>query len=242
MVNLSEFSENLKSDRDTQITVGLIVIFMLLFPAYFAYAANNASSGGALGSIGDYKVSGEYTFIELDSATEGIADGETLTLELHSDAVQSQIEGKNLVAVIVNMTYDEDETSGGGPPSVLACSLPDANDNAPDTISATVSRGNNTASGSGQNPGTHEVTAEWYDSSIIGTVVSGLSESQIMDELEGEETGIGNYTVEITVDAVGDNCANPLLQGNQDGGEEVTYTVSLVLLDYNIVPDIQIEV
>ncbi|MGY8735779.1 MAG: hypothetical protein ACKVHN_06955, partial [Candidatus Poseidoniales archaeon] len=86
------------------------------------------------------------------------------------------------------------------------------------------------------------VTAEWYDSSIIGTVVSGLSESQIMDELEGEETGIGNYTVEITVDAVGDNCANPLLQGNQDGGEEVTYTVSLVLLDYNIIPDIQIEV
>ncbi len=233
MVNLSEFSENLKSDRDTQITVGLIVIFMLLFPAYFAYAANNVSSGGALGSVGDYKVSGEYTFIELDSATEGIADGETLTLELHSDAVQSQIEGKNLVAVIVNMTYDEDEQSRGAP-----C----FSQTAPDTISATVSRGNITASGSGQNPGTHEVTAEWYDSSIIGTVVSGLSESQIMDELEGEETGIGNYTVEITVDAVGDNCANPLLQGNEDGGEEVTYTVSLVLLDYNIIPDIQIEV
>ena len=120
MVSLSEFSENLKSDRDTQITVGLIVIFMLLFPAYFAYAANNVSSGGALGSVGDYKVSGEYTFIELDSATEGIADGETLTLELHSDAVQSQIEGKNLVAVIVNMTYDEDETRNGLPGVCIA--------------------------------------------------------------------------------------------------------------------------
>ena len=235
MVSLSEFSENLKSDRDTQITVGLIVIFMLLFPAYFAYAANNVSSGGALGSVGDYKVSGEYTFIELDSATEGIADGETLTLELHSDAVQSQIEGKNLVAVIVNMTYDEDETSGGGP----LCLLPGANDNAADTISATVSRGNNTASGSGQNPGTHEVTAEWYDSSILGTVVSGLSESQIMDELEGGETGIGNYTIDISVAAEsGGGAGCP----HNDGGEEVTYTVSLVLLDYNIIPDIQIEV
>ena len=235
MVSLSEFSENLKSDRDTQITVGLIVIFMLLFPAYFAYAANNVSSGGALGSVGDYKVSGEYTFIELDSATEGIADGETLTLELHSDAVQSQIEGKNLVAVIVNMTYDEDETSGGGP----LCLLPGANDNAADTISATVSRGNNTASGSGQNPGTHEVTAEWYDSSIIGTVVSGLSESQIMDELEGGETGIGNYTIDISVAAEsGGGAGCP----HNDGGEEVSYTVILVLLDYNIIPDIQIEV
>lgn len=236
MVNLSEFSENLKSDRDTQITVGLIVIFMLLFPAYFAYAANNVSSGGALGSVGDYKVSGEYTFIELDSATEGIADGETLTLELHSDAVQSQIEGKNLVAVIVNMTYDEDESEGN---NFVACSFPGANDNAPDTISATVSRGNNTASGSGQNPGTHEVTAEWYDSSIIGTVVSGLSESQIMDELEGGETGIGNYTIDISVAA---ESGNGVGCNYNDGGEEVTYTVSLVLLDYNIIPDIQIEV
>ena len=236
MVNLSEFSENLKSDRDTQITVGLIVIFMLLFPAYFAYAANNVSSGGALGSVGDYKVSGEYTFIELDSATEGIADGETLTLELHSDAVQSQIEGKNLVAVIVNMTYDEDEEAIG--PTCIGLA---AGQDAPDTISATVSRGNNTASGSGQNPGTHEVTAEWYDSSIIGTVVSGLSESQIMDELEGGDTGIGNYTIDISVVAEAGN-APGLGCNRNDGGEEVTYTVSLVLLDYNIIPDIQIEV
>ena len=237
MVNLSEFTENLKSDRDTQITVGLIIVFMLIFPLYFAFAANNVSSGGALGSVGDYKVSGEYTFIELDSATEGIADGETLTLELHSDAVESQIMGKNLVAVIVNMTYDEDETSGGGP----LCLRPGADNNAADTITATVTRSNITASGSGQNPGTHEVTAEWYDSSIIGTVVSGLSESQIMDELEGGETGIGNYTVEITVDAETGNAPSPLCNRN-DGGEEVTYTVSLVLLDYTIVPDIQIEV
>ena len=235
MVNLSEFTENLKSDRDTQITVGLIVIFMLLFPLYFAFAANNVSSGGALGSVGDYKVSGEYTFIELDSATEGIADGETLTLELHSDAVESQIMGKNLVAVIVNMTYDEDETRGGP-----GCINPVTNgDYAADTISATVTRSNITASGSGQNPGTHEVTAEWYDSSIIGTVVSDLSESQIMDKLEGGETGIGNYTIDISVVA---ESGNGLGCNYDDGGEEVTYTVSLVLLDYTIVPDIALEV
>ena len=237
MVNLSEFSENLKSNRDTQITVGLIVIFMLLFPLYFNYASNNISSGGALGSVGDYKVSGEYTFIELDSGTEGIADGDTLTLELHSDAVQSQIAGKNLVAVIVNMTYDEDEEAIG-----LTCIGPAAGQDAPDTISATVSRGNSTASGSGQNPGTHEVTAEWYDSSIINTVVSGLSESQIMDELEGGETGMGNYTIEISVVAEAGNAPGGLGCDRNDGGEEVTYTVSLVLLDYTIVPDIQIEV
>ncbi|MDC0340604.1 hypothetical protein OAM96_01455 [Candidatus Poseidoniaceae archaeon] len=238
MANLSEFAENLKSNRDTQITVALIIFFMLAFPLYFNFASNNASSGGALGTVGDYKVSGEYTFIELESGIEGIADGDTLTLELHSDAVQSQIADKNLVAVIVNMTYDEDEEANGPP---LACAGPQGGSDAPDTITATVSRGNNTASGSGQNPGGHFITAEWHDSSIIDTVVTGLSESEIMDMLEGGETGIGNYTIEISVAAEAGNTLNPTCSRN-DGGEEVNYTVSLVLLDYNIMPDIAAEV
>ena len=109
------------------------------------------------------------------------------------------------------------------------------------TISATVSRGNNTASGSGQNPGGHAITAEWYDSSIMGTVVTGLSESEIMTMLEGGDTGIGDYVVEISVAAEAGNTLNPACSRN-DGGEEVTYTVSLVLLDYSIVPDLTIEV
>ena len=241
MVNLSEFTENLKSDRDTQITVVLIIFFMIVFPAYFNYASNNVSSSGALGSVGNYNVTGEFTLIELDSATEGIADGETLTINLHSDAVKSQIADKNVVAVIVNMSYDEDETSGGGPPSVVACNVPGANNNAPDTISATVSRGNNTASGSGQNPGGHAITAEWYDSSILESVVTGLSESEIMDMLEGGETGIGDYVVEISVAAEAGNAPGPLCN-RDDGGEEVTYTVSLVILDYAITPDVELEV
>ena len=60
-----------------------------------------------------------------------------------------------------------------------------------------------------------------------------------MDELEGGETGIGNYTIDISVAA--ESGGGPGCNHN-DGGEEVTYTVILVLLDYNIIPDIQIEV
>jgi hypothetical protein len=211
---------------------------MIAFPAYFNYASNSVSSGGALGSVGNYHVTGEYTFIELDSAEEGIADGETLTINLHSDAVQSQIADKNVVAVIVNMTYDEDETSSGPP---LTCLGPLGGQDAPDTISATVSRGNNTASGSGQNPGGHAITAEWHDSSIIDTVVTGLSESEIMDMLEGGDTGIGDYIVEISVTAEAGNAPSPACS-RDDGGEVVNYTVNLVLLDYAITPDVELEV
>ena len=235
MVNLSEFTENLKSDRDTQITVALIIFFMIAFPAYFNYASNSVSSGGALGSVGDYRVTGEYTFIELDSGEEGIADGETLTLDLHSDAVKSQIADKNVVAVIVNMSYDEDETRNGpGCPSPIT-----GGSFAADTISATVSRDNNTASGSGQNPGSHAISAEWYDSSIMGTVVTGLSESEIMSMLEGGDTGIGDYVVDISVAA---ESGNGVACNYNDGGETVAYTVSLVILDYVITPEVELEV
>jgi len=234
MVNLSEFTENLKSDRDTQITVALIIFFMIAFPAYFNYASNSVSSGGALGSVGDYRVTGEYTFIELDSGEEGIADGDTLTLDLHSDAVKSQIADKNVVAVIVNMTYDEDETRNGP-----GCLAPTGGSFAADTISATVSRGNDTASGSGQNPGGHAITAEWYDSSIMDSVVTGLSESEIMDMLEGGDTGIGDYIVDISVAA---ESGNGVLCNYNDGGETVAYTVSLVILDYVITPEVDLEV
>ena len=125
-------------------------------------------------------------------------------------------------------------------PAPPSCAGPLNGNDAPDTITATVNRSDFTASGSGQNPGTHEVTAEWYDSSLIDTVVSELSESQIMEKLEGGETGIGNYTIEISVAAETGNAQFPCTR--EDGGEEVTYTVSLVLLDYTIVPDIQMEV
>ncbi|MDG1546067.1 MAG: hypothetical protein P8Q55_01615 [Candidatus Poseidoniaceae archaeon] len=239
MVNLSEFTENLKSDRDTQITVVLIIFFMIAFPAYFNYASNSVSSGGALGSVGDYRVTGEYTFIELDSGEEGIADGDTLTLDLHSDAVKSQIADKNVVAVIVNMTYDEDETETPTIPG--GCVGLAGGQDAPDTISATVSRANNTASGTGQNPGGHAVTAEWYDSSIMGSVVSGLSESEIMSMLEGGDAGIGDYVVDISVTAEAGNSPGPSCN-RDDGGETVAYTVSLVILDYVITPEVELEV
>ena len=73
------------------------------------------------------------------------------------------------------------------------------------------------------------------------SVVTGLSESEIMDMLEGGETGIGDYVVEISVAAEAGN-APGLGCNRNDGGEEVDYTVSLVLLDYTITPEINIEV
>ena len=58
--------EDLKTNRDAQITVGSIVFFLLAFPIYFGYAASTAT-GGLGGGVADYQVNGEITYVELDS-------------------------------------------------------------------------------------------------------------------------------------------------------------------------------
>ena len=62
-----------------------------------------------------------------------------------------------------------------------------------------------------------------------------------MDMLEGGDTGIGDYVVEISVAAETGNALNPLCNRNDDG-ETVSYTVSLVILDYVITPEVELEV
>ena len=62
-----------------------------------------------------------------------------------------------------------------------------------------------------------------------------------MSMLEGGETGMGDYVVEISVTAEAGNAPSPVCS-RDDGGEEVEYTVSLVLLDYAITPEVELEV
>ena len=51
---------------------------------------------------------------------------------------------------------------------------------------------------------------------------------------------MGDYTIEISVSAQGDSCTLPGQPANEDGGEDVTYTVQLIVLDYEITPYIEI--
>ena len=53
--------EDLKTNRDAQITVASILFFVLAFPIYFSIAAGNADTDFA-GAAGDYQVSGELTY------------------------------------------------------------------------------------------------------------------------------------------------------------------------------------
>ena len=188
-----------------------------------------------MGGVGSYTVEATFTYIDFASGEEPIQDGTPFTLDLNTDLLDD-VDGKNIVGVLVTMSYGEDEVDGG-----LSC-LPVAPQAAPDTISGMASHLNYSNIAEGQNQGgsgSHEVSTVWYNSSVIGDKIEGLSESQINDELDSKGAGMGDYNIEISVDA--NAGSRPPTCENSDSGETVTYTVQLIVLDYSITSYVEVE-
>ncbi len=58
---------------------------------------------------------------------------------------------------------------------------------------------------------------------------------EIKAQIDSMGAGLGDHTVSIAVDANAGNEPAPTCS-RSDGGEEVTYTVSLMVLEYTIAP------
>jgi hypothetical protein len=227
--------DEFKSDSDKQIMTACIVFFLLAFPAYFSFAASGVDGAAGLGGVRDYEVSGELTYVELASGGEYIADGTTFDIEdLHTDAIDGA-DDMNIVGVRLTMSYGvDDETSGGNP---ITCAV--AQGNQADTITGAADHAGFTGSAAGQNGGqggSHFAEAIWYNDSMIG-VVSGLSESEIVDQIDAMGAGLGPYNASVSVTAEtggGAGCQHT------DDGEDVSYVVELIVFDYTIAPFIEI--
>ena len=230
------FIDDFKVDQELQVKTLCVAFFLVIFPLYFFSVAAGTDSPTGMGGVGSYEVSGEITYIDFDEGGEYIADGTSLTIDLNTDSLSDMEQEMNIVGVLVSMTYDEDEQARPGP---LCLSQ-----TAPDTITGTASHLNFSNSADGQNGGgngAHDVTTEWYNSSMIGSVVEGLSESSITDQLDAKGAGLGDYSIQIGVTAQADSCTIPLGGQNEDNGEDVSYTIQLIVLDYSITPYIDVD-
>ena len=231
------FIDDFKVDQELQIKTLCVAFFLIIFPLYFFSVAAGTDSPTGMGGVGSYEVSGEITYIDFDEGGEYIADGTSLTIDLNTDSLSDMEQEMNIVGVLVSMTYDEDEQGRGG-----IC----LSGTAADTITGTASHLNFSNSADGQNgggSGAHDVTTEWYNSSMIDTVVEGLSESSITDQLDAKGAGLGDYSIQIGVTAQADSCTNPLnpQPQNEDNGEDVSYTIQLIVLDYSIRPYVDVD-
>ena len=227
--------DDLKNNRDTQITAVCIGFFLIAFPLYFSVAASGVDDVAGMGGVRDYEVSGELTYVELASGGEYIADGTTYPIEnLHTDAIDGA-DDMNIVGVRLTMTYGEDDETGGG----LGCALPGNNNNQADTISGDTEHAGFTGSANGQNGGqggSHFAEAIWYNDSMMG-VISGLSEAEIVAQIDAMGAGLGPYNASISVTAETGGGAGCM---HSDDGEDVSYTVELIVFDYTIAPYIEI--
>ena len=180
------------------------------------------------GASGEWFVETSFDSEQLADGVEYINDGQTFTIEMHTDSIDNADE-LNIVGVRVSLNYSEDETSSG-----LGCNAPGASNPDPDTISGTVVHNEYNSTSSGQNSGggtsSHQVVVEWYNTSLTGNV-SGVSKSDINEGLDVGNSGSGIYSLDISVvveEGGGIGCAHT------DDGEEVEYLVELIILDYSI--------
>lgn len=186
------------------------------------------SLDSSAGTSGEWFVETSFGSEQLEDGVEYINDGQTFTIEMHTDSIDNADE-LNIVGVRVSLNYSEDETSSG-----LGCNAPGASNPDPDTITGTVVHNEYNSTSSGQNSGggtsSHQVVVEWYNTSMIGNV-SGVSKSDINEGLDVGNSGSGIYSLDISVvveEGGGIGCAHT------DDGEEVEYIVELIILDYSI--------
>ena len=237
------FIDDIKVDQDLQIKTACVAFFLVIFPLYFFSVAAGTDSPVGMRGVGQYEVSGEITYIDFESGEETIADGSPLIIDLNTDALDDIAE-KNIVGVLVSMSYGEDETETPqtGPfGGIGTCNGPTGGQKAADTSTGTASHLNFSNSADGQNDGGntgHDASTEWYNSSLIGTDVEGLSESSIVDQLDAKGAGLGDYNIEISVAA---NAGGGATCDRSDSGETVSYTIQLIVLDYTIIPFVEIE-
>lgn len=212
------------------LTIGAAVVLLLTVSveaSYFALSPDDSESSGA---VGTYRIEGTLSSELINSGSDYVNGGQTIGHGIHTDGIEWIDENTNIVATTLILTYQEDETSSG-----LGCALPGASDPAADTITGVLTHSELENSSEGQNQAqgeaSHQGAIEWYNSSLIGTTVEGMSEQEIIDQLDSNGFGLGDYYIELSVEVAsggGAGCQH------EDNGEEVKYELFVWVLDYTI--------
>ena len=228
------FMDDLMNNRDKQIMAISIVFFVLAFPIYFGLSAANADPSAGLNAVTLYEIDGEYSYIELAMGDEFVPNGDPLMIDgLHTDAIDNA-EDLNIIGVRMIMSYIEAEETSPNIP--LGCNGPAGGNVQADTITGMTMHGDYNETGSGSNngdSGSHEVVSYWVNTSLIDDEIVMMSKGEIISQIDSDGAGLGPYTAEISVDAQASSTATC---ERTDDGEDVTYTIELIVFDYDIKP------
>jgi sodium/proline symporter len=202
--------------------IGAVILLAFVGGMEGTYQVFAPESSSNSNKIASYEVTGEISFHEITSGSEYILDGENAQLEMGISGPEDDGEFSmlNIVGVRATLTYTDDEQSpagcGSAEDSVTGNLMYSDLQTTEDTSSGEV------------------VELLWYNSSIIGTTVSNMSRTDIVDMLENENyLGFGDHVLQISVDVNKGNCIDPFRETSDDG-EDVSYLWELISLEYTI--------
>ena len=221
----------------------VIALGLVLSEAVYFIAAPDSSNSSD--SKGMYYVSINQEAVVLDSGSEYINDGETLELQYNSNSIEEWPNGNNVVGIAIYLSFEEDETSSG-----LGCAVGGDTEN--DEITGTIRHSlldfqNRTVTGSYYNhqgnTGLQIPQDDWplflfggapmdiWTASEATAPLVNYSISEITDAIDLGEEGLGDYFVDITVDA---EEGGSFQCEHNDDGEQVDYEIQLITWDYEI--------
>ena len=212
--------------------VGLAALLVLAPVAAAEGAYLMRDERGAEDVSGAWIVDGTYELIQLGSGSEYVQDDQTVSVSVHSDDAPETLVGRNVVGLVAELSYGEDEEPSGG----LGCAVPGASDAEPDTIGGTLIRNERSESATGQNQegatASHEVRLEWFDRALAESEEAvNATRSALEAALNGGDIGLGATSLDMTVSV---DVGGGATCQHTDEGEEVQWTVSLVVFDYTL--------
>ena len=202
-------------------TIGAVILVAFVGGMEGSYQVFAPESSSNSSKIATYEVSGELSFHEISSGAEYIMDGGDAQMNMDiAETDGGEFSDLNIVGVRATLTYSDDEQSPAG------CGSEE------DSVSGHLMYSDLHAT---EEVNTGEVVEIlWYNSSIIGTTVSNMTEAEVIGMLENEDyLGFGEHYLQISVNVNKGDCIDPFRETNDDG-EEVTYLWELISLDYTL--------
>ena len=170
----------------------------------------------------------KWTEIPLEAKSEYYSDEEAISWQLSSDLVETDIQnaGGIIVGVSMMLEYPNEDES----PNVGFCT--GLEDNVEDIIYGTVIKNDWALTQNDVNPGSHVVNLTWHNQSLLEMEnISGMSDNEIMRQIDFGQDAYGAYDFTIMVDA---DAYNGNFCSHTDNGEQVSSSISLLVLDVTI--------
>jgi len=199
----------------------LVAVLILPFAGCLGEGESNATASTRSLDV-------KWTEIPLEAKSEYYSDEEAVSWQLSSDLVEEDIQNAGGIIVGISMVLDypnEDES-----PNVGLCT--GLEDNVEDIIYGTASKNDWTLTQNDVNPGSHVVNLTWHNQSLLEMEnISGMSDSEILRQIDFGQDAYGIYDFTIMVDA---DAYNGNLCSHTDNGEQVSSSISLLVLDVTI--------